>query len=80
MPPSTWRRQHGPEIVAEVEDDDRGRWRASAWLVRSPIIIVRSPRVLTAFTSAQAEADHLARITFDHTCDLHTCGDWTYLP
>jgi hypothetical protein len=78
----TWRRQHGPHIVAQVEPDLHGLgfWRASAWSTNDPPLMAQSPRNFNAFGSAQAEADHLARKRFKHTCDIDTCGVWTIWP
>jgi hypothetical protein len=81
MPPHTWRRQHGPDVVAEVTSlDGLGRWHASAWFVNNRTEAVRSQRRILELMSAQAMADHLARRTFDHTCDRHACGDWMFWP
>jgi hypothetical protein len=78
----TWRRQHGAGIVAQVEPDlhGLGTWRAAAWSTSDPPLMVQNPRYFNAFGSAQAEADHLARKTFKHTCDIATCGVWTPSP
>jgi hypothetical protein len=75
----TWRRQHGPQIVAQVEPDEKGldTWRASAWSTTDPRRIARSERYFNALVSARAMADHLARTAFHHTCDVETCGVWT---
>jgi hypothetical protein len=81
MPLHTWRRQHGPDLVAQVTPvEGLGTWDASAWPVSAPADVARSPRKIADLVSAQATADHLVRRTFDHTCDLHTCGDWTFWP
>jgi hypothetical protein len=81
MPLHTWRRQHGPDLVAQVTPlEGLGTWDASAWLVRSPTEAARSPRKIAELTSAQATADHLARTAFGHTCDPHECGDWMFWP
>jgi hypothetical protein len=81
MPLHTWRRQHGPDIVAEVSPiKGLGQWDACAWLVKDPSAVAKSPRKIAALMSAQAAADHLARTTFDHTCDPHGCGDWMFWP
>jgi hypothetical protein len=75
-----WRRHHGPAIVAQVAPLDLGRWNASAWRANEPSAAVQSPRKIAALMSAQAAADHLARMTFDHRCDLEGCGDWMCWP
>jgi hypothetical protein len=80
--PHTWRRQHGAQIVAQVEPDlhGLGTWRACAWSTNEPPLMAQNPRFFNAFVSAKAEADHLARTTFKHTCDIDTCGVWTPWP
>jgi hypothetical protein len=81
MPLHTWRRQHGPDILAQVvPTEGLDVWEASASLVSNPSVFVRSPRKIETLTSAQAVADHLARKTFDHTCYHHVCGDWLFWP
>src|SRR5260221_10848940 len=81
MPLHTWRRRHGPDIVAEVVPvDGLGQWDAAAWRVTVPSAAVRSPGKTASLTSAMDAADHLARTTFDHTCDPHTCGEWMFRP
>jgi hypothetical protein len=73
----TWRRHHGSEIVAQVAPvAGFSTWHASAWSISHPARIVRRLGQFDVLMSAQAAADHLARRTFDHTCDLDTCGDW----
>jgi hypothetical protein len=81
MPVHTWRRHHGQAIVAQIEPlEGIGTWQACAWLTSDPTVVVRSPRQAMGFITAQAAADHLARSTFDHTCAIHTCDDWTFWP
>ena len=81
MPLHTWRRQHGPDLIAEVTPlEGLGTWDASAWLATNPTVVARSPRKIVDLISAQATADQLARQTFDHTCNPHTCGDWRFWP
>jgi hypothetical protein len=46
------------------------------WLPENPTVVVRLPRFVEQLMSAQAKADDLARKTFDHTCQLTTCGEW----
>jgi hypothetical protein len=75
----TWRRHHGSEIVAEVAPGAGfSTWHASAWRISNPV--VRRPRQFTVLMSAQAAADRLARNSFDHICDLDTCGVWMFWP
>jgi hypothetical protein len=77
MPLHTWRRQHGPDIVAEVcPVEGLGQWDAAAWQVSDPSAAVRSPRRISALTAAHATADHLARTTFNHICAVDRCGEW----
>lgn len=81
MPLHTWRLQHGPHIVALVTPlEGLGTWDASAWLGSSAADVARSPRRMSELMSAQAAADHLARAAFNHKCDPHACGDWTFWP
>ena len=75
-----WRRHHGPAIVAQVDPLDLGCWHASVWRVNERAAAVRSPRKIAALMSAQAAADHLVRVTFDHRCNLDGCGDWMLWP
>jgi hypothetical protein len=77
MPLHAWRRRHGPHIVSQVEPiEGLGIWSASAWLTSNPTVIVRTQRPLHLLTAAHAKADALARITFDHCCDIDTCSEW----
>jgi hypothetical protein len=75
--PSTWRRSHGKEIMAEVSADGRGAWQARVWLVSNPSVMVRTPRDADTLSSAQDKADALARKTFDHRCD-GACCEWSW--
>jgi hypothetical protein len=81
MPLHTWRRHHGPDVVAQVAPEEGlGLWAISTWLASNPSVVVNSPRKIASLTSAQGLADHLARETFDHVCDLERCGDWMFWP
>ena len=77
MASHTWRRAHGPDILAEVSADGRGAWQARVWLTSNPSVIVRTPRNADTLSSAQEKADMLARKTFDHLCDT-MCGEWSW--
>lgn len=75
----SWRRLHGPEIVAQVEfDASIEAWRArvthnSPETDASPTTLPkRFPRLL----SAQAAADQESRLRYAHRCDFKLCGDW----
>jgi hypothetical protein len=57
-----------------------GTWRPSTWLVTDPTIVVGGPAGFVLLQSAQAKADALARKTFNHKCDIDTCGVWHPLP
>ena len=81
MPLHQWRRHHGPDIVAQVAPlEGLDAWQASTCLASNPSVSVTSPRKIASLSSAQGIADHLARKTFDHTCDLQTCGEWIFWP
>ena len=72
-----WRRVHGWNVVCQVDAVNRDdEWRLSTWLVSNPTGIVRSPITVRHLHAAQAQADDLARTTFDHTCDVETCDIW----
>jgi hypothetical protein len=75
--PSTWRRSHGDEIMAEVSADGRGAWQTRVWLVSNPSVMVRTPRDADTLSSAQDKADALVRKTFDHRCDA-ACREWSW--
>jgi hypothetical protein len=77
MPTNTWRRSHGPAIVAQVIADGRGGWGARVWLTSNPTVMVTTPRDVENLATAQGKADTLARKTFDHRCD-ERCGEWTW--
>lgn len=77
MSPSTWRRAHGPDIVAEAFADGRGVWRSRVWLTSNPTVMVATPRSGEGASAAQEKADNLARKTFDHRCN-RGCGEWTW--
>jgi hypothetical protein len=81
MPLHTWQRQHGPDILSQVESvEQMGTWRPSVWLVKDPAVVVSAPAGLTQLQAAQARADALARKTFNHRCNMDTCGVWLQLP
>jgi hypothetical protein len=73
-----WRRQHGGECLAQVEPvEGFGTWRIALCLMTNPKQrIITEPTALRRLEAAQAEADGLARRTFDHTCAPDTCGVW----
>lgn len=75
----SWRRVHGPEILAYVEHDaDLERWRAG--VVRTPPAVENVRTTLypgfERLFSAQVAADHEVRQRFKHRCDADTCGIW----
>jgi hypothetical protein len=73
----TWRRQHGPDIVAQVEPiDGLGMWDPSTWRTVSPEAVMRTPQRIERLTEAQDAADALAREAFGHACDANACGPW----
>ncbi len=76
---SVWRRLHGTAIVAEVSAGGGGAWSARVWLASNVTVSVTTPRRVGALSSAQENADWLARKTFDHQCDRN-CGAWTQEP
>ena len=75
MARNTWRRHHGPHLVATIIEDDSTSFRVSVW--RDPAGPVRSlPRAFARLESAQAAGDDLLRRTFLHVCTRELCGDW----
>jgi hypothetical protein len=73
------RRLHGTDIVAEVAADGHGTWNAKVWRASDPRAITTAVRKIGNLSSAQLEADRLARTTFDHRCDRR-CGRWAWDP
>ena len=75
MPALSWRRLHGDHIVAEVvpEPGPDEQWRAAVWNSDSVERIFMGKR-FSRFLSAQAAADHEARLRFKHRCDVSTLG------
>jgi hypothetical protein len=71
-----WRRLHGHDIVAEATIDGCGLWSAATSRQSNPTVIVRTAKQLHSWDAACAKADALARRTFEHICEMATCGDW----
>jgi hypothetical protein len=72
----TWQRSHGADIVAEVRTDERGLWWPTAWRRKYPDVVIRNNTGRPRRQAACARADALVRETFDHVCQVTTCGDW----
>src|SRR4051812_9750014 len=71
------RRLHGTDIVAEVAAAGHGTWNAKVWRTIDPTAIIIAARKMGNLSSAQSEADRLARTTFHHRCD-ERCGRWVW--
>jgi hypothetical protein len=83
MPLQLWRRFHGTNIVTQVASIDGAgvaRLEASTWLASDPTVLMLVPRRFVDLARAQSEADAFARKSFDHWCDVSTCGEWTQWP
>jgi hypothetical protein len=72
---TTWRRHHGPELVAHVLEKASDQYTIAAWH-ESSRAVERSPKMFSRLQSAKAAADDLVRRTFHHTCTLEGCGQW----
>jgi hypothetical protein len=72
----TWQRSHGADIVAETRTDERGTWWPTAWRRSDPDVVLRTKAGRPSRQAACARADALVRETFNHVCQVTTCGDW----
>ena len=72
----TWQRAHGADMVAEARTDHRGIWWPTAWRRSQPDVIIRTKTGRPSRQAACARADALVRETFDHRCQVTTCGEW----
>ena len=73
----SWRRLHGPDIIAQVAPvSGFGTWQVSVWNITNPTDAIRHSREFQLLTEALAAADTLACDTFRHTCDDQRCGHW----
>jgi hypothetical protein len=74
-----WRRQHGPDLVAEVAPiQGMGTWRACARRLRSTgrhELVDHAKRSFSLLADAQAAADELLQQHYKHRCG-HACGEW----
>ena len=71
-----WRRHHGDDLVANVINREDEPLVVFAWHERSHDVR-RHPRTFQRLESAKAAADDLVRRSFDHTCTMDSCGEWT---
>ena len=72
----TWQRSHGADLVAEARTDQRGIWWPTAWRRSQPDVVIRTKTGRPSRQAACARADALARETFNHLCQVTTCGEW----
>src|SRR6185295_12516267 len=81
MPSFLWLRFHGVNIVTQVAfTEGIGTLEASTWLASDPGFLLRVPRRFADLVRAQLEADAFACKSFDHRCDVSTCGEWQQWP
>jgi hypothetical protein len=81
MPVQRWRRFHGANIVTEVASmEGVSALEASTWLASDPTVVMFVPRRFVDLAGAQSEADAFACKSFDHWCDISTCGEWKQWP
>jgi hypothetical protein len=71
----TWQREHGADMVAEARTDQRGMWWPTAWRRSQPDVVIRN-KTGRSRPATCARADALVRQTFNHRCQVSTCGKW----
>ena len=71
-----WQRSHGADMVAEARTDQRGIWWPTAWRRSQPDVVIRNKTGRPSRQAACARADALVRQTFNHRCQVTTCGEW----
>jgi hypothetical protein len=72
----TWQRSHGADVVAQARTDQRGFWWPTAWRRSRPDVVIRTKTGRPSRQAACARADALVRETFNHLCQVTTCGEW----
>jgi hypothetical protein len=73
----TWRRHHGPALVASVIGKARDKHSVVVWDTASGKV-QNLQKEFQQLQSAKAAADDLIRRAFCHTCTIDACGEWLF--